>query len=434
MLLSASLCLAACLPPASGDDDDGGGDGSAASSDGGGSSSAGSSDGGSGSGGMAEGSSSSTTSGNADSGSGGSSSESTGGGLPPSWSIHSHTCPGPSRTDALLVEDDAMWVGCGTNQLGYGLHGSDDDGQSWHAITSEPEGETAQLRVTAIARGDDGLLYVAGFDANDSDMILGYDTTVAPAPVQQVLVAGNQIGTSFPVGSLGLLSGGRIFAESQTGFGALFRPDDTVGANALAWDDVYYWANGGNPPGYQMLDLVVFDDRLYGCGSTIAEPPYVFLPAQAADAPGWAFDAVELPNEGWTGEMWGVAATDTRVVAVGVDQDADVGKIFVSGDDPYDGGSWTHHDLPDIVGGGNLGTWARGVCASGDRIAVVGERQPLSAGTGLVMLSEDGGASFSDITPADDVTESVSKCAFAQDGTLVVAGAGGFIGRYGPGR
>lgn len=435
VLLVSSLWLGGCLPPTDGDDE--GGDTGSASADTGSSSSNSSGGSGSSSSSSADssGGSASGSSGDAGSdGSGSSGSESTGGGLPPSWSIHSHTCPGASRTDALLVEDDAMWVGCGTNQLGYGLHGSDDQGDSWHLVASDPEGETAQLRVTAIARGDDGLLYVAGFDANDSDMILGYDTTAEPAPVQAVLVAGNQVGTSFPVGSLGLLSGGRIFAESQTGFGALFRPDDSVGANALAWDDVYYWANGGNPPGYQMLDLVVFDDRLYGCGSTIAEPPYVFLPAQAADAPSWAFDAVELPNEGWTGEMWGVAATDTRVIAVGVDQDADVGKIFVSGDDPYDAGAWTHHDLPDIVGGGNLGTWARGVCAQGDRIAVVGERQPLSAGTGLVMLSEDGGQAFVDITPADDVTESVSKCAFTSDGTLVVAGAGGFVGRYGAGR
>lgn len=362
----------------------------------------------------------------------GSDSSSSGGttGEPATWSIHSHSCSGPSRTDALLVEDDAMWVGCGTNQVGYGLHGSFDGGVSWSPVATDPADEAAQFRVSAIARGDDGVLYVAGFDATDSDMILGYDTASSPATVTKVLRAGNQVGTSFPAGSLGLLSGDRIFTESQTGYGALLRPDATVGPNALLWEDHYYWANGGNPPGYQMLDLVVHGDRMYACGSTIAEPPYVFLPAAAPAAEAWMFDAIELPNSGWTGEMWGVAATDERVVAVGVDQDGDVGKIYVSGADPYDAAGYAQFDLPDIVGAGNLGTWARGVCAAGDRIVVVGERQPLSSHTGLVMISEDGGTSFEDITPADDVTESVSKCTITASGAVVVAGAGGFVGIY----
>ncbi|MBK8241149.1 MAG: hypothetical protein IPK74_37005 [Deltaproteobacteria bacterium] len=425
----ALLVVIACVP---GTSDDAAGDGSAtapttdASTSLGGSGSSGSSSDGPG---MVEGSGSSGSmadSSGSDSGSSGGTTT----GEPATWSIHTHSCSGPSRTDALLVEADAMWVGCGTNQVGYGLHGSFDGGASWSPIATDPANEAAQFRVSAIARGDDGLLYVAGFDATDSDMILGYDTSSSPAAVTQVLVAGNQVGTSFPAGSLGLLSGDRIFTESQTGYGALLRPDGSVGANALQWDDHYYWANGGNPPGYQMLDLVVHDDRMYACGSTIAEPPYLFLPAAAPAAEVWMFDAIELPNTGWTGEMWGVAATDERVVAVGVDQDGDVGKIYVSGADPYDAAGYAQFDLPDIVGGNDLGTWARGVCAAGDRIVVVGERQPLSSNTGLVMISEDGGASFEDITPFEDVTESVSKCTITPEGAVVVAGAGGFVGIY----
>ncbi len=425
----ASLALAACLPATDGDGD--AGDSTGANSGMTASSAAASSDASSGAG---ETSLGSTTVATGDSSSGVDESGSSGGETgtePATWSISMHTCPGASRTDALWVEDDAMWVGCGTNALGYGVHRSGDGGATWSEVATSPADEATQFRVSAIARGDGGLLYVAGFDANDSDMILSYDTSADPAVVEKVLVAGNQVGTSFPAGSLGLLSGGRIFTESQTGYGALFRPDADVGANALSWDDVYYWANGGNPPGYQMLDLTVHGDRLYGCGATIAEPPYVFLPARDPAAEAWEFDVVELPNTGWTGEMWGVAATDDRVIAVGVDQDADVGKIFVSGADPYDPAGYTQFDLPDIVGGDNLGTWARGVCAEGDRIVVVGERQPLSSGTGLVMLSEDGGASFTDITPAADVTESVTRCAFTSQGEVVVVGAGGFVGIYG---
>ena len=426
-----SLALLACVPATDADGDAGGSTsantGMSASSTVASSSDASSSAG--------ETSLGSTTVATGDSSSGADESGSSSGGetgiKPATWSVFTHSCPGASRTDALWVEDDAMWVGCGTNQLGYGLHRSSDGGETWADVATSPANEATQFRVSAIARGDGGLLYVAGFDANDSDMLLSYETSADPAVVEKVLVAGNQVGTSFPAGSLGLLSGGRIFTESQTGYGALFRPDADVVANALLWDDVYYWANGGNPPGYQMLDLAVHGDRLYGCGATIAEPPYVFLPAQDPGAEAWEFDVVELPNTGWTGEMWGVAATDDRVIAVGVDQDADVGKIYVSGDDAYDPAGYTQFDLPDIVGGGNLGTWARGVCAEGDRIVVVGERQPLSGGTGLVMLSEDGGMSFTDITPAADVTESVTRCAFTSQGDAVVVGAGGFVGIYG---
>jgi hypothetical protein len=427
----ASLVLAACVPATDADGE--AGESNGASSDMSASSTGASSSNGSSSAGDA--SLGSTTLETGDSSSGADESGSSSGGetgtQAASWSIFTHSCPGASRTDALWVEDDAMWVGCGTNQLGYGLHRSSDGGETWSEVATSPANEAAQFRVSAIARGDGGLLYVAGFDASDSDMILSYETSADPAVVEKVLVAGNQVGTSFPAGSLGLLSGGRIFTESQTGYGALFRPDADVGANALTWDDVYYWANGGNPPGYQMLDLAVHGDRLYGCGATIAEPPYVFLPAEDPGAEAWEFDVVELPNTGWTGEMWGVAATDDRVIVVGVDQDADVGKIYVSGADPHDPEGYTQFDLPDIVGDGNLGTWARGVCADGDRIVVVGERQPLSAGTGLVMLSEDGGTSFIDITPAAEVTESVTRCAFTSQGDTVVVGAGGFVGIYG---
>jgi hypothetical protein len=355
----------------------------------------------------------------------------TGGGSPAGWTAKYHPCPGSSRTDALLVEDDGtIWVGCGTTAVGYGLFASHDDGDSWELTTTSPE-TMAQFRVSGILRGDDGLLYVAGFDANDSDMILALDTSGGlPAPVSDVLYAGNQVGTSFHVGSFALLSDGRIWAESLTGVGSLFREDDGVGPAGTQWEDTYYWANEGSPPGYQMSDIIAVDDKLYGCGATIAEPPYLFLPPRGAGQEPYELEVIEMPNDGWTGEMWGVAATDDRVVVVGVDQDNDVGKIYVSGADPYEASDYSEIDLTSIVGDSDLGTWARGVCMRGDKVVVVGERQPLSSDTGLVLLSEDGGASFTDITPVDDVGETVSKCTILESGAVIVAGASGFVGRY----
>src|SRR5690606_13740139 len=129
----------------------------------------------------------------------------------------------------------------------------------------------------------------------------------------------------------------------------------------------------------------------------------------------------------WEGELWGLAVNDQRLVAVGVDQDNDIGKILVSSADPYNAAGYSELSLPDIVGSGGIGTWARGVCMQGDVIVVVGERQPLGSATGLVMRSTNGGASFQNITPPG-VTGSVSKCLIEPAGSIVVAGAAGFIG------
>lgn len=344
------------------------------------------------------------------------------------WAIEYHSCNGPSRTDALHIDGGGAWVGCGSNADGFGLHARNDDG-TWAQVDAQPAGELDSFRVSAIARGHDGLLYVAGMDPTDADMVLAVDTDASPNTVEEVLVAGNIVGTSFHVGSLAVLDDGRIIAESLTGLGMLVRPDAGTGSNATTWTDAYYWANEGSPPGYQLQDLVQVAGKLYGSGATIAEPPYLFLPPRDAAKDPWELEVLQLPNRGWTGEMWGVAATADRVVAVGVDQDGDVGKIFVSGDDPYDALGYTTTDLTAIVGDGNVGTWARGVCMRDDQIVVVGERQPLSEGTGLVLRSIDGGATFEDLTP-EDVTESVSKCFIAPNGTLIVAGAGGLVGRY----
>jgi len=359
---------------------------------------------------------------------GGSTSTGEGGSTAASWSIFTHSCPGSSRTDALLVEEDGlMWVGCGTNQLGYGLHRSGDGGENWQEVPTSPGNEMEQFRVSAIARGEDDLLYVAGFDANDSDMVLALDTTSAPSAVEEVLLGGNQVGTVFHVGDMALLSGDRIFAESLTGYGALWRPGGGTGTDGGDWVDAYYWANDGEAPTYQILDLFSLGDAIYGSGATISEPPYVFLPPRSAGAEPWEMEVVELPNSGWSGEMWGVAASADRVVVVGVDQIGDEGKIYVSGADPYESTDYTEIDISSIVGSDDLGTWGRGVCTRGDVVVVVGERQPLSAGTGLVLISEDGGGTFTDITP-DEVTESVSKCHITDSGEVVVAGAGGFVG------
>jgi photosystem II stability/assembly factor-like uncharacterized protein len=152
----------------------------------------------------------------------------------------------------------------------------------------------------------------------------------------------------------------------------------------------------------------------------------VFLPPTAPGALPYQFQTLELqPGNGWEGELWGLAVNNRRLVAVGVDQDSNIGKIFVSGADPYQLAGYTEQSVSAITGD-NL-SWARGACIARNRIVVVGERQPLSGGTGRVLLSDNDGASFTNITPPG-VSGSISKCVIEPDGTLVVVGAGGYVG------
>lgn len=337
------------------------------------------------------------------------------------WVVSNHGCPGANRTDALHRDDDGrLWVGCGTAAAGYGLYASDDGGHAWARVQVHPPALLdQQFRVNSISRGHDGALYVAGFEAATWNMVLRLDTSVSPIAASVVLEGVNQVGRLFQVGTYRELADGRAIAESLNGTDLLYRPTAATGPSAALWT---------LPPSplYQILDLTVSNDQFYGVGSTIAEPPRVFLPPTTPGAQPYQWQIQTLPTTGWTGEMWGVAVNAERMVAVGIDQHSNTGKIYVSQGSPY-ANNWLVHDLPDIVGAGGAGTWARGVCMRGQNIVVVGERQPLSAGSGLVMLSVDGGQSFSNITPAG-VSSTVSRCVIEPDGSLVVAGSAGFIG------
>ncbi|MBX3231962.1 MAG: hypothetical protein KIT84_12350 [Labilithrix sp.] len=350
---------------------------------------------------------------------------------PAGWTFKKHGCPGPNRTDALFEDTDgALWVGCGTNAVGYGLYFSKNGGDSWEKATGSPTLE--QFRVNTIERGTDGALYIGGVNENDGtgNRVLKLEGAAAPFTVTPVLVAENVVGKSFTVGTFRNLPNGAAVAESLTGTDALFRPSATAGASAAGWTDVSNALSGGTPA-EQLLDLVVHDGKLYGAGSRIAEPPYVFVPTPGATNP-YELTRVNLPREGggaWTGEMWGIAANADRVVVVGENQNAHTGRIYVNTGDRTSAEAYVETNLSSIVGAATDWTWARGVCQVGQRVVVVGEKQPLGSSTGLVVLSDDGGKTFTNITPAE-VTDTVSKCQARPDGTIVVAGAGGFVGFY----
>ncbi|MFA7439110.1 sialidase family protein [Castellaniella sp.] len=340
------------------------------------------------------------------------------------WLVSQHTCPGGSGTDALFQDPDGrIWVGCGSAATGYGLSVSYDMGASWEPPQATPAGILNEFRVSSISLGRDGHLKIAGFDATTKNMVLSLDISGTPAPgavyaATPVLVGVAQVGRQFHVGTY-REKHNRSMAEALTGASVLHAPDGT-GSSASDWTTM--------SPGGQMTDLVVHDNRFWATGSTISEPPTLFLPPENQNATAPMTPAVPVLPTSWSGELWGLAVNGQRLVATGVHQGPTRGKILVSGPDPRDMNGYAEVDISAaVLGTPSVRTWGRGVCMRGDTVVVVGERRPLSSHTGLVLLSGNGGAGFSDITP-DDVDSTVSKCLFMADGSLLVAGSGGFVG------
>ena len=334
------------------------------------------------------------------------------------WSTHNHGCNGGNRTDALHRDPDGtLWAGCGTNATGYGLFRSLDGGVTWAAAPVSPADAFHEFRVNSISRGHDNALYVAGFKPGVVQMVRRVATTSSPHPVTDTLTGVAQTGRQFHVGTYRELGDGRAIAEALTSTNLLYRPNAPVGSSASNWVRELGTV--------QMLDMTVYGDRFYGAGSRNVEPPRLFLPPRTTADP-YQFETLELQSgAGWRGELWGIAVNNRRLVAVGMDQDNSVGKIFVGTGDYYFPGSYVESSMSSITG--DATTWARGACIARNRVVVVGERHPMGSGSGRVLLSNDDGASFTVITPPG-APSSINKCVIEPDGTIIVAGAGGFVG------
>lgn len=343
------------------------------------------------------------------------------------WAVRTHPCPGINRTDAFHVDaDGTLWIGCGSGAEGEGLFASTDEGANWDLVETSPAGIFDNFRVLSIHRGFGDLLYVGG-QRPGGTMVVSVDTSSAPFAAEAVLTSGGTVDSQFLASPFVTTASGAAFADSFNGHSALYRPDSSVGDDGGTWTVASEWEDDDS--GHQILDMVVDGERFIGCGSTIAEPPFVFLPSLAEGAEPWEMTPVNLAGDGlaaFEGEMWGVDANASRVVVVGVDQDLNVGKIFVSGADRYDGDAYAQIDIDPLLPLGDTdSTWARGVCMDNDHIVVVGEVQPLGVGdnTGFVLESTDGGVTFVDLTP-EGSPDTWSKCAIDAAGRVLVAGAG----------
>ncbi|MEN9842586.1 MAG: hypothetical protein RLZZ612_415 [Pseudomonadota bacterium] len=311
-----------------------------------------------------------------------------------------------------------FWMFGNAGAVGKGLYQSTDGGVTWGQV----KGYFDQWRVQGIRRGADGLLYVSGQDTLSKENVVSMNTATSPYAVKNVFTSTNNVSLSMQVAHFARDSQGRSFGESLTGNGFIYRASDTA-----AWEGLdSKWADDG--VSYQILSMTMFNDKIYGAGSTISQPPMVFLPSKKAGAQPYSMTPVTLAS--FKGEMWGLTVLDDkRVVVAGVDQLKDVGMIFASKTDPYKASDYSAFDVTAKLFPGKS-TWIRGVCSRGDTVVAVGEKQPLASGTGIVLLSTDGGQSFSNIADAAIKANSVSRCHILSDGTIAVAGASGYIGLY----
>ena len=330
---------------------------------------------------------------------------------PGTWTMSPHPCVG-NRTDTMLVEGSTIWVGCGTTYDGFGLWRSTNSGGTWLEVAPNV---LDSWRINDIHRSPDGDLYLAGIDTNGD----GRGARLNSADqVEELLQNNGQLWNAMVTGSVRTTPSGDIAFESLNGTDVAFK-----GAGNPSFQDAYpWWVNGISK---QILDLEAVGEDFYGCGSTISSPPVVFLPPPDGRE-GFQMAQVELTTA-FDGELWDIHVDDDGILVAGVDQDENVGVLFVSGDNPIMASDWTMVRVESLYPGER--TWLRGICRQGDKAYAVGE---FSITEDALMLGSDNGGHSWYTVPLPDDTRALHVCAFDDDGTVHVAGADGFYGRYQP--
>lgn len=349
------------------------------------------------------------------------------------WTLSSHPCVG-SRTDALHCVSGSCYVGCGTTTDGRGAYVTSDFGATWTEPVTDPEDVLAGARINDISSAPDGKIYFAG-EIVGSTRVVSLDGDGALAEVWN---AGSTVDFSFTAGSFRRNGLGWSIAESLTGNGIVYRTAD--GDPTDSWATGYgFWRDDDADDvtaGVQILAMETYNDGFYAVGSTIAQPPTVFLPNWTDGS--FDFHIVQLNASGlsaFVGELWDIDVNADGVVVGGVNQDDGVGIIYTRAHeadpaDMTDPASWNRFDVDDIFP--DQATWVTGVCRAPGVIYAVGRESREE--WGFVLQSVDGGETFVDIShyTAESPNPSmpdVSRCVAGPNG-VIVAGAGGFFARY----
>ncbi len=350
----------------------------------------------------------------------GSADESSGGNVGPlAWTELAGPCGG-SATNAMWFDDRMTgFIGCGENGAGEGLYTTTDGAATWGDNVRFNE-----VRIMDIRRAADGMLYGAGIHQLDGYPIWSFDEGGMIGSTG-IYDPSNTISAVSQAENAAVTADGQVLVDSLTGTSAAYRPAggefeelDSLSEEVLTNPDAL---------SYQVRRIVPHDNRFYAVGSLINDPARIHLPSQMEGAT-YHFHTVELQPETRDGELLDMHVWDDQhIIVAGHDQSERFPLIYlVDGADPYDSANWEKIELFDS--GIDYQAGVNDIHVVGDTVVMVGEKIPTASG-GFVILSQDGGRTFDDITP--EGAGALSAVWLFEDGQMVVGGGSGEMWVYG---
>ena len=324
------------------------------------------------------------------------------------WTEGVGPCPG-SRTDAVLFRDrNTGYVGCGFSAEGTNLYKTEDGGNTWESLR-----DWGEIRVFDIVEAN-GTTYVTGLDTSgaspgplwfldDNDRL--EDSAYEPTNDGSHITAGgeNIAVTSLDEVILDAFNQRTAAFRDEAGVWSSFVPDFSGTSQVIA-------AAG------------ILNDRYIAVGSTINDGIQVHLPAQDPAAGKFQTQALELDLRGDGTLQDLIVWDDGEVLVVGTNESSSEPVVYLGSGDLYDAANWALTDLFDqgIEYDGKV--WA--ISNQGDSVVAVGERIPTSQG-GFVLLSEDRGRTWTDITPTEASVNPLNEVNFFPNGDIIAFGGGG---------
>ncbi len=332
------------------------------------------------------------------------------------WKVVKGPCPG-SETNALWFDNRQIgWVGCGQNAEGHGLYRTTDGGLTWESLDF-----FSAVRVNDIRRGPDGVLYGAGFHTIEGYSAFKIDESGAPKPEGLFQPGDNAFAKVAQGENIAVTEDGQMLVDSLTGVPAAYKP---VGADFTEYECLGEEAIADpEAPGFQVRRIQAIENKFYATGSLINLPGMVYLPSKLEGAT-FHMQAVALQNEKEDGEILDMHLwAPDHILVAGIDQSYYRPLIFIADGDPYVMSNWTRIDVRDS--GIDYEAGINGIHVTGDVVVAVGEKVPSALG-GFVMISADGGKTWSDITPSDDSGSAgpLSKAWRFPNGDMVIGGGG----------